>query len=140
MNLRRLIYLSAKPSTEIRQYFEERDWDVKVVRSSKDAKKAADDAEAAGGLLDLAAGLPSHEIEALETGLSMPNVGWVAIVSPGQLGDATLRHLVRDYCSDYVTVPFIPKGWAELLDMHTEWLSYLDRHGKISYIRLPKAR
>ena len=109
MNLRRLIYLSAKPSTEIRQYFEEHDWDVKAVRSSKDAKKAADDAEAAGGLLDLAAGLPSHEIEALETGLSMPNVGWVAIVSPGQLGDATLRHLVRDYCSDYVTVPLIPE-------------------------------
>src|ERR1700758_4579590 len=109
MNLRRLIYLSAKPSTELRQYFEERDWDVKAVRSSKDAKKAADDAEAAGGLLGLAAGLPSHENEALETGLSMPNVGWVAIVSPGQLGDAPLRRLVRDYCSDYVTVPFIPE-------------------------------
>ena len=95
MNLRRLIYLSAKPSTELRQYFEERDWDVKAVRSSKDAKKAADDAEAAGGLLDLAAGLPSHEIEALETGLSMPNVGWVAIVSPGQLGPALGSDIIK---------------------------------------------
>src|SRR5262249_14754052 len=32
--------------------------------------------------------------------------GWVAATMPGQLQDAALRRLVRDYCFDYVTVPY----------------------------------
>ncbi|SEJ08504.1 sigma-54 dependent transcriptional regulator [Paraburkholderia diazotrophica] len=109
MDVRRLIYLSAKPSAEIRQFFEQCDWQVKSVRSVKEVAKAVDGFDAAGGLLDLAAGLPLHEIEALDACLAMPNIGWVAIVSPGQLADSTMRRLVRDYCSDYVTVPVVPE-------------------------------
>ena len=109
MSSRRLIYLSAKPSADLRELFEQRDWDVRSVRSVKDARKAAENIQAAGGLLDLSAGLPSHEIESLETCVAAQNIGWVAIVSQGQLSDAKLRHLVRDYCSDYLTIPIVPE-------------------------------
>lgn len=109
MNSRRLIYLSAKPSTELREFFERHDWEVSPVRSCKDLRKAAGNTPAAGGLLDLAAGLPSGEQDSLETCMATPNIGWVAIVSPGQLDDPTLRHLVRGYCSDYLTTPIIPE-------------------------------
>jgi DNA-binding NtrC family response regulator len=109
MSSRRLIYLSAEPSADLRELFEQRDWDVRSVRSVKDARKAAENIQTAGGLLDLAAGLPSREIESLETSVAAQNIGWVAIVSQGQLSDAKLRHLVRDYCSDYLTIPIIPE-------------------------------
>ncbi|MEI5996898.1 sigma-54-dependent Fis family transcriptional regulator [Paraburkholderia bengalensis] len=108
MNSRRLIYFSTKPDAELREFFERRDWNVSQVRSGKELRRAVENNPAAGGLLDLAAGLPSGEYDSLEACLAMPNTGWVAIVSPGQLAHATLRHLVRDYCSDYVTTPVIP--------------------------------
>jgi DNA-binding NtrC family response regulator len=109
LNSRRLIYFSAKPDADLGGFFEQRGWEVRQVRSGKDLKKAVEGAQATGGLLDLASGLRSGDFESLESCIAMPNVGWVAIVSPGQLTDATLRHLVRDYCSDYLTTPLVPE-------------------------------
>ncbi|MBP0591583.1 sigma-54-dependent Fis family transcriptional regulator [Paraburkholderia sp. LEh10] len=109
MNSRRLIYFSTKPDVELREFFERRDWDVSQAQSGKELRRAVENNPVAGGLLDLAAGLPFGEYDSLEACLAMPNTGWVAIVSPGQLADATLRHLVRDYCSDYVTTPVFPE-------------------------------
>jgi DNA-binding NtrC family response regulator len=109
MNSRRLIYLSAKPDADLSGFFEQRGWDVRPVRPGKDVRKAIEGAQASGGLLDLASRLPSCDFESLESCIAMPNIGWVAIVSSGQLTDATLRHLVRDYCSDYVTTPLVPE-------------------------------
>jgi DNA-binding NtrC family response regulator len=42
---------------------------------------------------------------ALEASLTLTNVGWVAATVTGQLEDAAVRRLIRDYCFDYVTLP-----------------------------------
>ena len=103
---RQLIYVSRDPSSELNTRFNERGWHVEVVGSARDARRAVRSGMAAGGLLDLSSCFQQHEIAAFESCLTMPNVGWVATTMAGQLQDAALRRLVRDYCFDYVTVPY----------------------------------
>ncbi|MBN3767395.1 sigma-54 dependent transcriptional regulator [Burkholderia sp. Ac-20365] len=103
---RQLIYVSRDPSAELNTRFNERGWHVEVVTSARDARRAVRSGMAAGGLLDLSSCFQQHEIAAFESCLTMPNVGWVATTMAGQLQDAALRRLVRDYCFDYVTVPY----------------------------------
>jgi DNA-binding NtrC family response regulator len=103
---RQLIYVSRDPSAELNTRFHERGWHVEVVGSARDARRAVRSGMAAGGLLDLSSCFQQHEIAAFESCLTMPNVGWVATTMAGQLQDAALRRLVRDYCFDYVTVPY----------------------------------
>jgi len=103
---RQLIYVSRDPSAELNTRFHQRGWHVEVVGSARDARRAVRIGMAAGGLLDLSSHFQQHEIAAFESCLTMPNVGWVAATMPGQLQDAALRRLVRDYCFDYVTVPY----------------------------------
>ncbi|HEY1996102.1 sigma-54 dependent transcriptional regulator [Paraburkholderia sp.] len=102
---RQLIYVSRDPSAELNTRFHQRGWQVEVVGSARDVRRAVRAGMAAGGLLDLSSHFQPHEIAAFESCLTMPNVGWVAATTPGQLQDAALRRLVRDYCFDYVTVP-----------------------------------
>ncbi|RDK01208.1 sigma-54 dependent transcriptional regulator [Paraburkholderia lacunae] len=102
---RQLIYVSRDPSAELNTRFHQRGWHVEVVGSARDVRRAVRAGMAAGGLLDLSSHFQPHEIAAFESCLTMPNVGWVAATMPGQLQDAALRRLVRDYCFDYVTVP-----------------------------------
>ncbi|MEA3129015.1 MAG: hypothetical protein QOF46_810, partial [Paraburkholderia sp.] len=103
---RQLIYVSRDPSAELNTRFHQRGWQVEVVGSARDVRRAVRAGMAAGGLLDLSSDFQPHEIAAFESCLTMPNVGWVAATMPGQLQDAALRRLVRDYCFDYVTVPY----------------------------------
>jgi DNA-binding NtrC family response regulator len=103
---RQLIYVSRDPSVELNTRFHQRGWHVEVVGSPRDVRRAIRAGMAAGGLLDLSSHFQPHEIAAFESCLTMPNVGWVAATMPGQLQDAALRRLVRDYCFDYVTVPY----------------------------------
>src|ERR1700761_2183244 len=103
---RQLIYVSRDPSSELNTRFNQRGWHVEVVGSARDARRAVRAGTAAGGLLDLSSCFQQHEIAAFESCLTMPNVGWVAATMAGQLQDAALRRLVRDYCFDYVTVPY----------------------------------
>ena len=103
---RQLIYVSRDPSAELNTRFHQRGWHVEVVGSARDVRRAVRAGTAAGGLLDLSSHFQQHEIAAFESCLTMPNVGWVAATMPGQLQDAALRRLVRDYCFDYVTVPY----------------------------------
>ena len=103
---RQLIYVSRDPSAELNTRFHQRGWHVEVVGSARDVRRAVRAGMAAGGLLDLSSDFQPHEIAAFESCLTMPNVGWVAATMPGQLQDAALRRLVRDYCFDYVTVPY----------------------------------
>jgi DNA-binding NtrC family response regulator len=56
-------------------------------------------------LLDLSSSFEAHELAALEASLTLTNVGWVAATVTGQLEDAAVRRLIRDYCFDYVTLP-----------------------------------
>jgi DNA-binding NtrC family response regulator len=56
-------------------------------------------------LLDLRDGFDEHDIATFGPALSAANVGWVAGLETPQLQLPAVRRLVRDYCSDYVTLP-----------------------------------
>lgn len=103
---RQLIYLTRDANSQLSEQFNARGWHVEVATSARDARRALRSDAAAGGLLDLSSQFDSQEIAALEPCLTMPNVGWVAATAPGQLQQSALRRLVRDYCYDYITMPY----------------------------------
>jgi DNA-binding NtrC family response regulator len=102
---RQLIYVTRDPSTSLCARFVERGWQIEVVASAKDARRWLRSDMATGGLLDLSGHFETHELAALEASLTLTNVGWVAATVGGQLEDAAVRRLIRDYCFDYVTLP-----------------------------------
>jgi DNA-binding NtrC family response regulator len=102
---RQLIYVTRDPSAPLCARFEERGWHIEVVSSAKDARRWLRNDLATGGLLDLSSNFEAHELAALEASLTLTNVGWVAATVTGQLEDAAVRRLIRDYCFDYVTLP-----------------------------------
>lgn len=57
------------------------------------------------GLLDLREGFDRDDLVEYGDALAARNVGWIAGVDAAQLGDATVRQLIADYCYDYVTLP-----------------------------------
>jgi len=93
------------PSAPLCARFEERGWHIEVVSNAKDARRWLRNDLATGGLLDLSSSFEAHELAALEASLTLTNVGWVAATVTGQLEDAAVRRLIRDYCFDYVTLP-----------------------------------
>ncbi|WP_206952971.1 sigma-54 dependent transcriptional regulator [Trinickia acidisoli] len=103
---RHLIYVTRDVNAQLSAQFDARGWHVEVAASARDACKALRSDAAAGGLLDLSSRFDSQEIVALEPCLTRPNVGWVAATAPGQMQERMLRRLVRDYCYDYVTMPY----------------------------------
>jgi DNA-binding NtrC family response regulator len=103
---RQLIYVTRDANSQLSAHFNDRGWRVEVAASARDARRALHSDSLAGGLLDLSSRFDSHEIAALESCLTMPNVGWVAATSPGQMQENALRRIVRDYCYDYVTMPY----------------------------------
>jgi DNA-binding NtrC family response regulator len=103
---RQLIYVTREANAQLSAQFNQRGWHVDVVTNARDARRAMRADAVAGGLLDLSSGFDEHEIGALESCLTAARVGWVATAAPGQLQDMALRRLVRDYCFDYVTVPY----------------------------------
>jgi DNA-binding NtrC family response regulator len=102
---RQLIYATRDPDDALCARFEERGWHIEIVSSARDTRKALRNDLAIGGLLDLSSHFESHELAAFESSLTMTNVGWVAATVSGQLEDAAVRRLIRDYCFDYVTLP-----------------------------------
>ncbi len=102
---RQLIYVTRDPSAPLCARFEERGWHIEVVSNAKDARRWLRNDLATGGLLDLSSNFEAHELAALEASLTLTNVGWVAATVAGQLEDAAVRRLIRDYCFDYVTLP-----------------------------------
>ncbi|MFL9868787.1 sigma-54 dependent transcriptional regulator [Paraburkholderia fungorum] len=102
---RRVIYFTRDASPDLLASFEERDWEVEVIGSVRDVRRAVNDGSLAGGLVDLSSVFDVHDIAALEGCLAMPNVGWVAMTATPELDETTVRRLVRDYCFDYVTLP-----------------------------------
>ncbi|SAK56396.1 sigma-54 interacting regulatory protein [Caballeronia arvi] len=102
---RQLIYVTRDPDETLCARFEERGWHIEIVASARDTRKALRSDLATGGLLDLSSHFESHELAAFESSLTMTNVGWVATTVAGQLEDAAVRRLIRDYCFDYVTLP-----------------------------------
>ena len=102
---RRVIYFTHDPVAQLLADIQKRDWQVEIVDSVGDVQHAVQDGAPAGGLVDLAGVLESHDAAALRTCLALPNIGWVAMAETPQLDDPIARQLVRDYCFDYVTLP-----------------------------------
>ncbi|KAF1028525.1 MAG: Transcriptional regulatory protein ZraR [Burkholderia plantarii] len=94
---RHLIYFSRDPSADLQRSFDARGWRIDVVGTARD--------RTAGGLIDFSGGLDPADLADVEACLTSPSVGWIAAARPGQMQDAALRRLVRDYCFDYVTMP-----------------------------------
>ncbi len=103
---RQVIYVTREANAQLSAQFHQRGWHVDIVTNARDARRAMRGDVAAGGLLDLSSGFEEREIGALESCLTAPRIGWVAATAPGQLQATVLRRLVRDYCFDYVTVPY----------------------------------
>ncbi|WP_186029947.1 sigma-54 dependent transcriptional regulator [Burkholderia gladioli] len=109
---RHLIYWTKHPESSIMQCFTARGWQVDVVDSARRAERAASRGCAAG-LADLSRGVGAADASAMEDCLRLPHVGWIAATRRGQLQDTALREMVRDYCFDYVTLPWEPERIVE---------------------------
>lgn len=110
---RQLIYITRTPDESLRTLFAARGWSLRIVKSVVEADRALVPGSPFGGLLDLTGDFDRHEIVSFEPSLSLANVGWVALTRQGQLDDQSVRRLVRDYCFDYVTVPYIGEKIAD---------------------------
>ena len=102
---RQLLYVTRAPSKPLRKQLESRGWKVTVASSAKEASQFRGDGLPIGALLDLSSRFDARELVALMPALARTDVGWVASAVGGQLEDASLRGLIRDYCFDYVTLP-----------------------------------
>ncbi|MXN78550.1 sigma-54-dependent Fis family transcriptional regulator [Burkholderia sp. 4701] len=103
---RHVIYYSREPSAALRGHFDARGWRVDLAETARDVRRAVQQGVATAGLLDFSSGFKPADLRELEPCLTIPHIGWIAATQRGQLEDATLRHLIRDYCFDYVTMPF----------------------------------
>jgi DNA-binding NtrC family response regulator len=103
---RQLIYVTRHPCDALQSALSMRGWSVHLAGSVRDAQRALRGDGPSGGLLDLSSGFDRHEIVSFESCLGMGQVGWVATPRAGQLEDPAVRRLIRDYCFDYVTLPF----------------------------------
>ncbi|QCU53014.1 sigma-54-dependent Fis family transcriptional regulator [Burkholderia pseudomallei] len=103
---RHLIYYSHRPDADLQRCFDQHGWQVDVVDSPREMRRSAARDVIAGGLLDFSCGIGAAELRELEASLKTPNVGWIATTRRGQMEDDAVRRLVRDYCFDYVTVPY----------------------------------
>jgi DNA-binding NtrC family response regulator len=102
--LPRHLFSVGNPLTlELRSLLDTRGWTVKALELDREPGNFS--SKPSGGLLDFSARDVLANLRLAETWLSVKTVGWVALLSPAQLEDPTIRRLVRDFCFDYVTIP-----------------------------------
>ena len=100
--LPRHLFSVGNPLTlELRSLLDTRGWTVKALELDREPGDFS--SQPSGGLLDFTARSVLTNLRLVETWLSVKTMGWVALVSPEQLEDPTIRRLVRDFCFDYVT-------------------------------------
>lgn len=104
--LRHVIYYSREPNDALRGHFDKCGWSVDLAQTVRDVRRIVQHGVASAGLLDFSPGFKPAELHELESCLSIQRIGWIAATRRGQLDDSTLRHLIRDYCFDYVTMPY----------------------------------
>jgi DNA-binding NtrC family response regulator len=111
-----LIYASKKPDELLIKYLNEHGWDVHLTKSSNNlARQIKASCSTSAALLDLGSGYSTREIHELESVMQPSHIGWVALVCPEQLGDAPTRHLIRDYCFDYVIAPYQAESFCKII-------------------------
>src|SRR5476649_1574044 len=100
---RHLFYVGDPLTLELRSLLDARGWTVKSLELDREPVNFS--SKPSGGLLDFSARNVLANLRLAETWLSVKTVGWLALLSPAQLEDSTIRRLVRDFCFDYVTLP-----------------------------------
>ena len=100
---RHLFYVGDPLTLELRSLLDARGWTVKSLELDREPGNFS--SKPSGGLLDFSARNVLANLRLAETWLSVKTVGWLALLSPAQLEDSTIRRLVRDFCFDYVTLP-----------------------------------
>jgi hypothetical protein len=100
---RHLFYVGDPLTLELRSLLDTRGWTVKALELDREPGNFS--SKPSGGLLDFSARNVLANLRLAETWLSVKTVGWLALLSPAQLEDSTIRRLVRDFCFDYVTLP-----------------------------------
>ncbi|KWI29865.1 Fis family transcriptional regulator [Burkholderia ubonensis] len=103
---RHVIYFSRDPSDALRGHLDARGWRVDLAETVRDVRRVVQHGVATAGLLEFSTGFKPADLRELEPCLTIPHIGWIAATLRDQLRDAALRHLIRDYCFDYVTMPF----------------------------------
>ncbi len=81
-------------------------WEIRRHHQLRDLPRVVRGSGPMAGVLDLESEYTDAEIALLEQSLQCLHVMWVAITSPQRLEDERVRRLIRDYCVDYVRVPF----------------------------------
>src|ERR1700744_1834044 len=103
---RQLVYVSRQPNEQLHDLLRARGWDIKFATTAREVQRAIHQNGPTGGLFDVSSGYGTHELGAFESCLTLPNVGWVATTGSGQLAYRLVPRLIRDYCFDYLTVPY----------------------------------
>src|SRR5260370_7883173 len=100
---RHLFYVGDPLTLELRPHLDTRGWPGKAMEPNRESGNFS--SKPSGGLLDFSARSVLANLRLAESWLSVKTVGWLALLSPAQLEDSTIRRLVRDFCFDYVTLP-----------------------------------
>src|ERR1700712_2199448 len=100
---RHLYYVGDPLTLEVRSLMDARGWTVRNSELGRDLESFS--SNASGGLLDFSSRNVQLNLRLAETMLSVRTIGWVALLTPIQLDNETIRRLVRDFCFDYVTLP-----------------------------------
>lgn len=107
-------------------------WEIRRVQQVRDLERVVRGSAPMAGILDLQTPYGEAELNQLEQGLQHLHVMWVAITSTAMLEDDRVRLLIRDYCVDYVRMPF---SFDELLYTLKHAHGMASLHGA----RLPEA-
>ena len=103
--VRKLLYVSRDKSIAASEHFEKNNWAVEIVRPSPEAKAICQHCEAIAGVVDFSTCRIPEDTKFVSDLLSGLQTAWVALVNPGQVDDDVVKHLIRDYCFDFITLP-----------------------------------
>ncbi len=81
-------------------------WEVRRVQQLRDLERVVRGSAPMAGIIDLQSEYSDAELIQIEQGLQHLHVMWVAITSTAMLENERVRRLIRDYCIDYVRMPF----------------------------------
>jgi DNA-binding NtrC family response regulator len=102
---RTLMYLGELRSSTFRNSCKARGWKIRPVSLLDAPFDLRGLEEDACGIVDLSTINQSLDVTTLTKILSRKTFGWLALVGVGDVQSPTVRHLVRDFCFDYVTIP-----------------------------------
>lgn len=119
---RRLICVARAPSEVLLTNMRSAGWDVTVAKTAAGAVAATNKTGVAAGLIDFD-GFAPRDFAALKACLSQSTIGWVAITAECHSVSHAVRELIRNYCFDYITLPY--EGISHVLG-HARGMAALD--------------